>query len=430
MFLIRSKFKKYILIFSFISLSTNALDLSEVDTFTLKEINFDIAQGKCKTKFADEALYTAVLTAYIQDELNKYSALSKRKGVPIDVYINVDASNCGRNAWQFDIKGLKDEEEILNYSSPTYHARFLKEPMRLANKNDKSNVLGGIGLGMFIVKSLSDISADFYVRKDMTAREASAMNSAYAERAKSILKKERKNYIPENEFNFIYNALENKDQSLRIKAFDKLTKTWLYSDKLEAALRTYAKTLLLKVEEGEDDKEFRHLINAIASLGNPEAETLLRSLVKNKRIGPKLEKHIQNYIDRHTYRSQFFSYVHNTGNYNNDFSWKENQLYNRLGLDSNKEVIVALREVDDHYLNNAYLISRTAFILEEDFKVNGKKADARIDLHSWALKILEKPGNPEFLELTSYIEKNSRSEKVRKYAKSARKRLSKVKKTN
>lgn len=420
-----------ILAFTLSPLSVGALNISEHKNYKLKELNFDIAQNHCETRIADEELYSVVLKDVIGRELDSIAVSSGRSGPVVDVYFNIDVNRCtlrGGDRWNFYVKAMLEKEIVLDYESPYYQAKFISSPMYIGKKTGDANVVSGYLLAQFLIKNFSDLTSDFYEINEMDDTQLSSVNEELVKNAKTVYIREYTEYIPESVLEPYYLAIESTDEDERIAGYDKLAKYWTYSYKLEDLVISRVRDLSLQVKNGGDDKEFRHAVNVLSSMGSEKGNYLLKTMLSDPQLNAKQKRKIMGFLNKYRHRYLMFDVVHNTATHDESQSWYSNQLYNRLGVYSNDEVVSALREIFDRYLSNKRLVDRAASVLEMDFRINGSKADEREDLHSWICKVIEHAGSFEHLELMEFVEKNSRSEKVQDYAKSSRKNLAKIKK--
>jgi len=397
-----------------------AIELAEINNFRVVKFNLHLIQAKSRFNY----LTDAKIEYATRQTIEKFLPLNKTPDSPIlnlEIFLHLNLSQ--RDAVSYIIQGSSDNSLILDYKSPVLSAPFSNQCAAIDDYEKVVCAVPGILLGRHIVQVLSDLTSNFDYGKDVKEEDLLAFQNQLVEAINKKFLYSKNTYIPDSVTAPLIADINNKKDRERIKNYNRIIHGWIYTPELQNAITNKINELMLTTTADSDNKELRYAMNALASLGDESTIDIFKKIEKIPNLPSDVAKEVQDSVVIYNDRRLLARRIHNTANFNSMESWEINQLYNRLGLPTDIELISAMKEIFEKYPNNKMLLDKLASILEEDMR----HEVWREEVDAWICKVIEKSRNTNYLPLVQSVESKAKSEKIRDYAKSAKKHLAKLK---
>lgn len=231
-------------------------------------------------------------------------------------------------------------------------------------------------------------------------------------------------YIPDSVADDYINRLQTLDFKGRIAVYKEISRDWNNNKKLFSYIKDEISKKYKVATKSDDVKEVREAMSCLASSGLAEYQDFfveIKEGATNKEIAEEAADS-QKYLFKRAMQGKL---VHSVKNSNLNESWKVNQYARLFHISDERISSRAAKEVYLNYLDNAYLQSVLAEMLEAEAFVVSFKYNKNEDLHQWACRILGESKNKQYLPLLKRLEVQAVSVGVQKYAKKFSKVLEK-----
>lgn len=397
-----------------------ALELTEINNFRLVKFNVHLIQEKSKTNY----LTDTKIEYAIQQTIEKFLPSRKETNAPtldLEIYLHIHIRP-GTSTMSYVIQGAENGSLTLDYKSPILNTPFTSKCASIDDYEKVICAVPSILSGRHIVQVISELTSNFDYGKNSKEDELMAFHNQLIESTNKKFLYSRNSYIPDAASKQLIANINNEKERERIKNYNRIRDGWIYTPELELAIINKINELIPTATADSSNKELRYAMNALASLGAESTIDTFKKIQNTPNLPYNVAKEILDSVTIFNDRRLLARRVHNTANFNNSESWDVNQLYNRLSF-HDIELISAMKEIFENHPDNDFLLKKLSSILESDMR----HETWRDEVDSWICKIIEKSGNKNYLPLVQTVEQKASSEKIQDYAKSAIKRLSKLK---
>lgn len=423
--------KFYGFIFVLIMLVTKWVYAGELDgaKYKISSFKLDLAESVTYAQYLKEDEFSFVVRDSLElmlKRVNKLADEDAQTPVGLDIYIDYYRRFVGdASPWSIAVLGppnfiitmtaSRDGKEIYSIKTKELINLSGSYDFLFANAPDyyKKDYFRAYELAAELVSYIANKSKDFAPPRPQELADLSVRAEFYHSKFGKPNTDAITFNVPDSAAEPYIVAILDADKKVRINNFDAITREWIFNEKLANAVRQHLSKLITAPDK-ETEKELRYAMNALASFGLADDVSVFEKIRATTGYSKDVYKEVDDSINMLKKRNDQ-NWIHIYGPETEGKDWEVRQLYNRLALADEKDLLSAISRIKRSYPKEELLLDKMQSRLEKEALIFNYKSRMYEKVDAHFCRVIGNSGNAKYMGFLEMMSKNAAMDYTREH---------------